>query len=290
MCPENLFFSRLSLFPELAYENCSTLISELSLCGCSNILILPDDISHLSSLKLLDLRGCRKLQSLPELPHSLQKLLAFDCISLKTLSRSRFTLSQDSEKNVFEFHLTNCQELHQEAYSIIEDEARLRLIEDAFKSLFFCFPGSEIPNWFPYQSKGDGPRIEVRLDWSNDRFFGFAICVVFDTQGKPLDKCRFRYNFRCSGEEICGDEKIYYHNWRSNLEQAHLLMWNFDLRNHEKFKDLNCFEFGVFSFDNADANWVKAFGLWPLYTKEVVDRVDDIDGDNDRPRKMLRAQ
>ncbi|KAK4269588.1 hypothetical protein QN277_022726 [Acacia crassicarpa] len=63
---------------------CSRL-KEFSLSGACKLTELPHNIKHLSSLRYLTVSNCKSLQSLPELPPSIEELHAFDCTSLKTL-------------------------------------------------------------------------------------------------------------------------------------------------------------------------------------------------------------
>ncbi|XP_028778389.1 disease resistance-like protein DSC1 [Neltuma alba] len=68
-----------SLFDALRY------LVSLSLRGSCTLTELPDNIKHLSRLQSLDVSYCRDLQSLPELPPSIDELHAYGCTSLKTL-------------------------------------------------------------------------------------------------------------------------------------------------------------------------------------------------------------
>ncbi|XP_028778395.1 disease resistance protein RPS6 [Neltuma alba] len=68
-----------SLFDALRY------LESLSLRGSCTLTELPDNIKHLSRLQSLDVSYCRDLQSLPELPPSIEELHANSCTSLKTL-------------------------------------------------------------------------------------------------------------------------------------------------------------------------------------------------------------
>jgi len=154
----------------------------------SNIVSLPESIAHLSSLKSLDLSDCKRLKCIPQLPPSLNQLLAYDCPAVGRMTpNSRLELPSVSDKDTFKFHFTNSQELDETACSNFGGEAQLRITQDACKSVFFCFPGSAIPAWFPYRCKGhlvtmkkdslDSPR--------NNKLVGFALSVVLG--GVDLD-------------------------------------------------------------------------------------------------------
>ncbi|XP_054780000.1 disease resistance protein RUN1-like [Prosopis cineraria] len=60
-------------------------LQKLCLDGCRNLTELPDNIKHLLGLKVLSLKNCERLQSLPELPPSIEEIDATNCSSLETL-------------------------------------------------------------------------------------------------------------------------------------------------------------------------------------------------------------
>lgn len=130
-------------------------LSEPDCSGCCSIVNLPGSIANLSSLKPLDLSDCKRLECIPQLPSSLNQLLAYDCPSVrKIIPNSRLELPSNSDKDNFIFHFTNSQELDETACSNIGAETWLRITKDAYRSVFFCFPGSAIPGWFPYRCTG----------------------------------------------------------------------------------------------------------------------------------------
>ncbi|KAK7320100.1 hypothetical protein RJT34_04834 [Clitoria ternatea] len=157
-------------------------LRELSLVG-SGIVNLPESIVHLSSLKLLDLTDCKRLECIPQLPQFLRKLLACNCSSLRTvMPNSRIEkLPSDSEENDFEFCLTTNEELDLSGHSNIVADSRHRITEDAYRSVFFCFPGSAVPDWF--HCRGSGRLVTMNMDFRNRRnkLIGFALCVVLGT-------------------------------------------------------------------------------------------------------------
>ncbi|MCI36915.1 NBS-LRR resistance-like protein, partial [Trifolium medium] len=70
------------------------------------------------------------------------------------MQNSRLELPSISDKDTFKFHFTNSQELDETAFNNLGAEAWLRITEDAYKSVFFCFPGSAVARWFPYRCTG----------------------------------------------------------------------------------------------------------------------------------------
>ncbi|XP_042482132.1 disease resistance protein RPS4B-like [Macadamia integrifolia] len=60
-----------------------TTLTFLGLQDCSTIEMLPSNISDLSGLMILDLNGCKRLQSFPKLPSRLFELRTSGCTSLQ---------------------------------------------------------------------------------------------------------------------------------------------------------------------------------------------------------------
>ena len=89
---------------------------------------LPECIAHLSSLELLDLSECKKLECIPRLPAFLKQLLAFDFQSItRVMSNSLIQFPSNSkEGGKFSFYFTNGQQLDPGARADIEEEKDLR--------------------------------------------------------------------------------------------------------------------------------------------------------------------
>ena len=107
-------------------ENISklSLLFWLSLKG-TNIKSLPESIKHLSQLGRLYLSNCKRLQSLPELPASIYYLVANDCTSLKRLFtptrellEERIRLSESRTNHLY-FSFDNCPNLDKDALDAI---------------------------------------------------------------------------------------------------------------------------------------------------------------------------
>ena len=81
----NLCDCNLSEETNLSSLGSLSLLKELYLGG-NDFVTLPSTISRLSSLELLDLQSCKRLQALPELPSSIYYIYAGNCTSLKDVS------------------------------------------------------------------------------------------------------------------------------------------------------------------------------------------------------------
>jgi len=179
------------------------------------------------------------------------------------MSNSRLELPSISDKDTFQFHLTNSRELDETACSNIGAEAWLRITEEAYRSFFLCFPGSAVPRWFPYHCMGR--LVTMRKDSqdlpSNKRLAGFALCVVLgredmDDAIESRSSFTYRLTFQSDGRihVLPNYDKIkcyFYSKGRSRLVvQDHTFIWkhNLDFTGIDhKFFDAHNFTF--------DATW-----------------------------------
>ncbi|XP_014509923.1 TMV resistance protein N-like isoform X2 [Vigna radiata var. radiata] len=265
-------------------------LMELSLSE-SGIVNLPESIAHLSSLKSLDLSGCKNLECIPQIPPFLKQLVALDCTSIRRVMSNQ-NLS-DSKEGVFKFHFTNAQQLDSNARANIEEDARLRMTHDACRSVFFCFPGTAVPHWFPFRGKGSSVTTNEDLSFcSDDRLIGFALCIVFGVLDTNAIKDRFLYfgyslKFECDddGTQIIpnNDELINYFRWGYSyrvLDKDHTFMWKFNLEsvrrsgmNLRRLSDARSFTFEISpkacNFllpDYRSIMTIKECGMCPLYS------------------------
>ncbi|TXG47001.1 hypothetical protein EZV62_026295 [Acer yangbiense] len=154
---------------------------------------LPKSIKKLSKLNYLGIRYCGMLQSLPELPSSLERLEAMNCKELiqSLPDESEFELCAYGSGSLY-FNFINCLKLNQKAVSnlfrdsllkmqLMGTEKIISLFERGLVEGSICLPGSEIPEWFSYKNKGSSINIPVlRNDCSRSSYImGFAVCLVF---------------------------------------------------------------------------------------------------------------
>jgi len=271
-----------------------TSLMELSLSE-TGIVNLPESIAHLSSLKSFDLSDCKKLECIPQIPPCLNQLVALDCTSIRrVMSNSLVRNLSDSKEGVFQFHFTNAQQLDSGARENIEEDARLRMTDDACTSSCFCFPGSEVPNWFPFRNQGASVTINDDLRFcSDDRLIGFALCVVFgmlDTNDIGGRRGSFRYSLKFEsdddGTQIIPNNGVLnnYFEWIHKdrlLDQNHTFVWKFNLESLRRsgmslrLCDARSFTFEI-SRNDYDFKWlnsvydsvvtIKECGMCPLYS------------------------
>lgn len=128
----NLSNCRISEVPDLL--DIFSSLESLDLSGNENIEGIPTNIKQLTKLKHLDVSNCKMLQSLPEIPLSLELVDAHGCMSLKTVSSSKTALARGwdhldaySEKLVF----FNCFKLDQNARNNLITDSQLRILRMA---------------------------------------------------------------------------------------------------------------------------------------------------------------
>ncbi|XP_039057737.1 disease resistance protein RPV1-like isoform X2 [Hibiscus syriacus] len=167
--PDNLFSSiEGACFLPLAILNLSE----------TNMENLPTTIKQLPGLWKLILRKCKRLKSLPELPPSLVHLEAHDCNSLEDAS---------SIKKHFE--------------KVLENDNRQA------SSFTTCISGSEIPEWFDFESSGSSINIRLPSEWYDDsriNFAGFAVAAAVSFQ-YCSENVWFRIRCACHLKSINGD-------------------------------------------------------------------------------------
>ncbi|XP_052292651.1 TMV resistance protein N-like isoform X3 [Citrus sinensis] len=196
---------QLSRLWSLDLEGCKMLQSlpELPLClesldltDCKMLRSLPELPLCLQSLNA---RNCKRLESLPEIPSCLQEL---DASVLEKLSKPSPDLRQWGggwlESQAIYFGFTNCLKLNGKANNKILADSLLRLRHMAIASLrlgyemainekrsklrgsHIVLPGSEIPDWFSFQSSGSSICIQLPLHSFCRNLIGFAFCAVLD--------------------------------------------------------------------------------------------------------------
>ncbi|EEF51023.1 disease resistance-like protein DSC1 [Ricinus communis] len=198
------FCPKLEKLPE-KLSNLTTL-EDLSV-GVCNLLKLPSHMNHLSCISKLDLSGnyfdqlpsfkyllnlrcldissCRRLRSLPEVPHSLTDIDAHDCRSLETISglkqifQLKYTHTFYDKKIIF----TSCFKMDESAWSDFLADAQFWIQKVAMRakdeeSFSIWYPGSKIPKWFGYQSEGSSIVIQLHPRSHKHNLLGFTLCVV----------------------------------------------------------------------------------------------------------------
>ncbi|KAL0890060.1 hypothetical protein Bca101_014043 [Brassica carinata] len=215
-------FSGSSRVSDLYLTNCninklpdsfSSLHSLQCLClSRNNIETLPESIEKLHCLLVLDLKHCRRLNSLPVLPSNLKYVDAHGCVSLEKVTKP-VTLPLVTERMHTTFIFTDCFKLSQAEQEAIVAQAQIKsqllartslqhshkgLVLDSLVSV--CFPGSDIPSWFCHQRMGSSIETDLLPHWRNSKFIGVSLCVVvsFKDYEGHLHANRLSVRCKCS--------------------------------------------------------------------------------------------
>ncbi|KAJ9675910.1 hypothetical protein PVL29_024736 [Vitis rotundifolia] len=163
----------------------------------NSFITIPASLSGLSRLRSLTLEYCKSLESLPELPSSVESLNAHSCTSLETFSCSSSAYTSKKFGDL-RFNFTNCFRLGENQGSDIVGAILegIQLMSSIPKFLvpdwgipiphneYNAFvPGSRIPEWFRHQSVGCSVNIVLPPHWYNAKLMGFAFCAVLNFKG-----------------------------------------------------------------------------------------------------------
>ncbi|KAF3440966.1 hypothetical protein FNV43_RR19252 [Rhamnella rubrinervis] len=169
---------------------------ELLDVGGNNFSSLPASISQLDRLRFLGLPNCNLLQSLMELPSSLEYVEARDCSSLMT-TVSNPSKVRTSTDLVLSF--INCYRLKQNQgrKSMIITWLKMYLqslvksqnqeLSNLSGRFDIIIPGTRIPEWFRHQNMGPSVRIHLLPKWNKNNWVGFVFFVVLGVHDEIVD-------------------------------------------------------------------------------------------------------
>ncbi|GJW42677.1 NB-ARC domains-containing protein [Tanacetum coccineum] len=255
-------------------------LEELNLEG-NNFTSLPKSFSQLSHLYYLRLDGCKKLEVLPELPHSLYDLYASDCTSLREMSGANPNISKRST------YLINCPKLFKnlaidsqlsicetqcldssitsqgstnrfssflQYVGILNNRCELfHLPGSSIESMDVIYHGNSIPEWFTDKSMGNHAKVELPSDWCYNKFRGFGTCVVFKRK-KPFGLIRYSVkNF--DGASLGGCFPYYHREYFEDkpirINESYMI-WLHYTGDTKEWKEANNFVTFYFEENNED--------------------------------------
>ena len=180
---------------------------------------LPESIKHLSGLEILSLRGCRRLQSLPELPSSIIRLEAHNCTLLPIVTSSLMNFGpQEQEHQSISFQ--NCVNLHVEKcinsfHQYLRELAhgyelrrrrrggrgrgrggRARVFDINFR---IFYQDHRVPKWFTYRTKGASITFDLAQPY--DSYSSFLLCVVLSPCWPSSMEYGLILQYRCHLED-----------------------------------------------------------------------------------------
>ena len=286
-------------------ENISLLSSlrELLLTG-TDVERFPASIKQLSKVEKLDIRGCKRLHSLPVLPPSIKELQASNCLSLEKVM---FTSSAAEilQAQACKTHTTfqNCMKLDENslnAIGVVYGHANMKkfaydhllTIGSKFldRPVAVIYPGSEVPQWFMNKTT----KASVTFDLScapRCKVMGFILCAIVGRFSSSDDSnfigCDC-YLDNGNGEENVdrGDMNLWSSIAVSELMADHVCMW-YDERfcaqnrecNDESMEELmesyNNPKVSFKFFAQTGSTWekrndimIKGCGVCPIYDSE----------------------
>ncbi|MED6180978.1 hypothetical protein PIB30_014957 [Stylosanthes scabra] len=212
---------------------CFISIEFLSFINCRELIELPDNMKALSRLRFFDVSGCRGLQSIPELPSSLQMLYADDCTSLERI----FSLKAVFSLNRGRISFPNCGRLEEESVNDIMEDAHLTIFRNVFlspKYFDMCgrvyYPGKKVPEWFRFRTEEEAS-ITIELEQCNYQLLGFVFCCVVSQNLPPHyfhgSVVSIKCEYRLFGDGI---KHTYVSRWflrvsKRRLNSDHVLIW-----------------------------------------------------------------
>ncbi|XP_044469735.1 disease resistance protein RPS4B-like [Mangifera indica] len=166
---------------EVLPNNIGQLLSLNYLClDQNNLETLPESIKDLSNLRGLSLSICQRLKYLPELPSSLQIMIAMNCESLESIS-SLPAIFLRMESFIGEINFFNCLKLKLEM-----TDALLTIERSAANYLYHQFYHGKFPE-----------------GWVNDNLTSLALCAVASLQDyQQLRIFRVGFHLIVDGEII----------------------------------------------------------------------------------------
>ncbi|KAJ1437558.1 Leucine-rich repeat domain superfamily [Sesbania bispinosa] len=298
----------------------------LSLSG-SNVENMPASIKHLSQLESLDLCKCMRLQSLPELPPSIEVLDVTNCTSLETVLTSPVIDELLQEHKVF-ISFKNCVNLSEYSRNVIMTDAHVRIKEVAYVHVsakiersdpyyFFksevmssyhhpptvIYPGSRVPEWFHYRSTKPSITIEL-LHSPQSNICGFIFCLILPPSPSNENNCNWKIGCECyleSGEKIRNTSMC---SFATGLVSDHVYLWydeNFCLemfntidenRIDDQYTSYNpklSFEFFVETEDKLNVV-IKECGICQINGSEYLNFVEQLGSELELGNKIKRGR
>ncbi|KAK6791883.1 hypothetical protein RDI58_010964 [Solanum bulbocastanum] len=161
---------------------CLSSLVELNLSGNNFVDISQASLNMLPWLRILELVGCERPKRLPERPTTMEEVFADNCTSLMIDNIGILT----NYKMLQRISFTNCvgllqnQQTRDMATSLWLHLFKKCIVKSGHFSIYL--PGEQVPEWFGYKLNGTSVSMQLPNDWYNDKFMGFAICIVSDLE------------------------------------------------------------------------------------------------------------
>ncbi|XP_019428017.1 PREDICTED: TMV resistance protein N-like [Lupinus angustifolius] len=211
---------------------------ELRLDG-SSVKMLPESIRHLKNLEILSLKGCMKLQSLPELPLIIKEFNAVNCGSLVTVSTLNTFGKHMIGKDKF-ISFQNCKKLDGSSLCRIMEGAHLTIMKAVTENIYVrtyglkvhsynytsikvCFPGSKVPEQFTLQTRDSSIPIKFPSD---SKYLGIVLCAVLSPfEGMKKNGAKIYCQCYLADGRKLGYASAWHHKAIPDLNSDHVFMW-----------------------------------------------------------------
>jgi len=181
---------------------------EMLALGDSKIESIPSSIKYLARLRKLDLRFCSKVLVLPELPSSLESVIA-EGESLKTVLFPS-TAAEQFKENKKGVEFWNCSNLDKGSLINIGLNVQINLMKFAYQHLstwehgdyvesnvdynynfdshqaVYVYPGSSVPEWLEYKTIKDGMIVDLSPPHISP-LLGFVFCFILAEDSQYCD-------------------------------------------------------------------------------------------------------
>ncbi|XP_027337251.1 disease resistance protein RML1A-like [Abrus precatorius] len=194
---------------------------EILSLASSGIQSFPSSFKNLTRLRYLDIRNCKDLRTLTQLPPSLETLYATDCSSLKNVLFPSVTEQfKESRKDI---SFWNCLNLDDHSLKAIELNAHINAMKFAYQHpapnenyddhkyrgvgsyhVKYVYPGSSVPEWMEYKTTKDYMKIDISsIPHSSQLGFIFSFVIY----GPKRKTTVFGFSFYITISDIEDDSK-----------------------------------------------------------------------------------
>ncbi|XP_027337255.1 putative disease resistance protein At4g11170 [Abrus precatorius] len=195
--------------------------SKLEILHLENTKInsLPSSIKNLTRLRYLSVRSCAKLQALPELPASLETIIAINCTSLEFML---FPLlcTQQLHENRKGVEFWDCPKLNEDSLMAIGLNAQVNIMNFAYQHLsapkyecienysdyndlhvsyqaVYMYPGGSVPEWLIYKTTKDYIIIDLSSTLHSP-LLGFIFCFILSKDKQLFFGQKLQFNITVS--------------------------------------------------------------------------------------------
>ncbi|GMN65446.1 hypothetical protein TIFTF001_034511 [Ficus carica] len=234
---------------------------QLVICE-TRITTIPASIKY-SKLHHLEVRGCKFLLSLPELPVSLTFVDAQGCTSLEKVTISSIALgpqvpyrSSNYERLIIDDSLkldrdNIMNEFLSRAVRMANGLAKdIRFLRAGYNlQVVISFLGKEIPEWFSHKREGCVTIMKLSPHWNNTNFPGFAACLILgwndngDSPRRPWANLKCKMYVKTINGQTCINRASRLCNLREDPSSNYVFLWYFHVEDLDSSAEEISFHF-----------------------------------------------